>query len=71
MLIGQARGTLNISDDEWRRLCTARNFASHAAIEAPCDELRPEVIAEEVEQCARLLDRLIVTDSAAHQGEMS
>lgn len=59
MAIGQHRTVLRISDLDRKRLCTARNFAAHAAIDAPADSLRPEVITAEVEQCVRLVDRLV------------
>jgi hypothetical protein len=64
MRIGQTRQILHVSDAERERLSTARNFASHAAIDAPAHELRPEVIPEEVERCARLLERLVANGFA-------
>ncbi len=56
MLIGQHRDILQVSDSDRARLRTARNFAAHAAIDSPAEDLRPEVITTEVEECLRLLE---------------
>jgi CBS domain-containing protein len=61
MRIGQCRRILPISDSDLERLRIARNFAAHAAIDAPADSLRPEVITVEVEECVRLVENLVRT----------
>lgn len=62
MKIGQMRGVLGVTDDELKLLCTARNFACHAVTPAPGDELSPEEIPGEVEECIRLVEHLMASE---------
>ena len=60
MRIGQMRQMIGLRNgDELDLLCTARNFACHATIDAPADNLRPEEIPTEVERCVILVERLL------------